>query len=361
MRRQCEMVLNFDDQPVDAILACDTAAELRVLENLEAADADVLAATPPHTDLFGMAERDAEALLALSDRIRLLGEAEYSAARHEFLLRRTFTIAKAIDDVALRDALEDREAAEAVVRYINTEKTGSPETNKNYRTALRMFGGLLSDGPAEDKPESIAWIPGGYPSNYDPAPDPSRMYRWDEHIRPMLDACHTSRDRALIALAWDLGPRPGELYDLTVDSFADHKYGLQVTLSEGEDGHAVADPDPVGTVRATVAPGSSRTRRARDAAVDADDTSERHHQPADPGYVQGEGRGGGHVAAGAGNAVADAQVLGIVPGVGGGVPGPSRGSPRLEPGLLGGRAVHQRVHGRERPRDRPSPRSRRRG
>jgi hypothetical protein len=145
-----------------------------------------------------------------------------------------FSLAKEVGGLAA--ALEDRGAAEEVVRYINDEKAGSPETNKDYRTAFRMFGGLVSDGDTSEKPDTIDWIPGGYPSNYDPAPDPSDMFRWDDHIKPMLAACNNSRDRALIAMAWDLGPRPGELYDLTVGRFTEHKYGLKVTLERGKQG-----------------------------------------------------------------------------------------------------------------------------
>ncbi|MFW6437247.1 MAG: tyrosine-type recombinase/integrase [Halococcoides sp.] len=237
MRRQCEMVLEFGDALVGELVECDTAADIHAVDGLSEADAKTLAAANGHIDLntlFGVADRDARVLLDMSDEIRLLGEAEYSEQRHEFLLRRCFTLAKEVGGLA--DALADRGAAEDIVRHINSEKAGSPETNKDYRTAFRMFGGLVSDGPSDEKPESIDWVPGGYPSNYDPAPDPAKMFRWGEHIQPMLKACNNSRDRALIALAWDLGPRPGELYDLTVGRFVDHKYGLQVTLERGKKG-----------------------------------------------------------------------------------------------------------------------------
>lgn len=122
----------------------------------------------------------------------------------------------------LADALEDRNAAEQLVAWINTEKADSPETNKDYRVTLRQFGKLASDDDDVDEiPESIEWVPGGYPSNYDPAPDPGDMLRWEEDILPMIDACANLRDRALIALAWDLGPRPYELFDLTPKQVSD--------------------------------------------------------------------------------------------------------------------------------------------
>lgn len=170
-------------------------------------------------------QADREAILEFSDTIDLLGQSEYSDERHEFILMRVAKLAQEVGGVAA--ALDSEEAAKPLVRWIN-QTYDNPESNKDYRTALRTFGRILADG--DEVPESLDWVPGGYPKNYDPAPDPSDMLKWDDDVRPMVDACHNLRDRAVIALAWDLGPRPGELFDLTVGSFADHEHGLQVTL-----------------------------------------------------------------------------------------------------------------------------------
>lgn len=174
-----------------------------------------------------ISEADATVLLRMSDRIRLLGQSEYSDWSHEKYLMRL--VALASETGGLAAALDDRDAAERLVAYINREKAGSPETNKDYRVSLRQFGKLATDG--DSIPESLAWIPGGYPDNYDPAPDPGDMLRWEADVRPMIDVCHNLRDKALIALAWDLGPRPHELFDLTLGAISDHEYGLQVTLN----------------------------------------------------------------------------------------------------------------------------------
>ena len=127
-----------------------------------------------------ISEADAEAVLSFSDRIDLLGS-EYSDRRHAFFMKRLVNIAQNVG--GLVDALEDRDAAEDIVRWIHAEYD-NPETNKDYRTSLRMFGEHSTDG--EGKPVSIEWVPSGYPSNYDPAPDPSDMLRWEEHILPMI-------------------------------------------------------------------------------------------------------------------------------------------------------------------------------
>jgi len=175
---------------------------------------------------YDIAGQDAEILLEMSDHIRILGPSEYSTHRHEFLLRRNLILAKEVG--GLDDVPDDRDVVEELVGWINANKNDSEETNKDYRVALRGFGKLVTDG--DDYPESVEWIPGGYPSNYDPAPTPSDMLRWEEDILPMLDACSNLRDQALIALAFDLGPRPGELFDLTVGAITDHKFGLKVTV-----------------------------------------------------------------------------------------------------------------------------------
>jgi integrase len=237
MRRQLQLVQELPEEVVDELCNCETAPEVRAVESLDEEDAEALARSAGHgglEPLFSVSDADAQALLEMSDEIHLLGQARYSTQRHEFLLRRGLRIAKAVGGLA--DALEDRDAAEDIVRWINTEYTDSAETNKDYRVTLRVFGGLVSDGPADERPPSIAWVPGGYPSNYDPAPKPEQMFRWEEHIAPMLEACNNSRDRAFIALAWDLGPRPGELYDLTRGRVSDHSFGMQITLHEGKQG-----------------------------------------------------------------------------------------------------------------------------
>lgn len=173
-----------------------------------------------------ISDDDAEALRKMDDSIRILGPSEIGLDRHEFLLMRTVKMAEEVGGLA--EVLEDKKAAERVVKWIHSTKTNSAETNKDYRDAIRNFGRHATEG--DDFPESVAWIPAGYPSNYDPAPDPAEMLRWKEEILPMIDSCYNQRDRALIAFDWDLGPRPGELFDLTVGTITDHTYGLQVTL-----------------------------------------------------------------------------------------------------------------------------------
>ncbi|AXR78963.1 Site-specific recombinase XerC [Natrarchaeobaculum sulfurireducens] len=176
-------------------------------------------------------DRDRDVLLEFSDRLDLLAQ-QYSDYRHEKLLRHCTIIAESLEDGTLADALEDRGAAETIVSWINRTYSNE-ETNRDYRSALRVFAKRVTDG--EEPPESIEWVPSGTSNNYDPTPDPRNMLRWDDHIEPMLEECYNARDAAMIALQFDAGLRGGEFKDLTVDDVQDHKHGLQVTV-EGKQG-----------------------------------------------------------------------------------------------------------------------------
>lgn len=175
---------------------------------------------------------DREMLRSFSDRLTLL-QSEYGTHRHTKLLRHCTIAAESVGGLA--DALEDREAAENLVRWIYREYDNE-ETSRDYRVALRMFGKRLAEttvdvATSDDGiPESLAWISTTTSRSYDPTPDPSEMLLWDEHVRPMIDECLNSRDKALIAVAWDAGPRSGELRSPTVGDVSDHKYGLKITV-----------------------------------------------------------------------------------------------------------------------------------
>jgi len=177
-----------------------------------------------------IAEADADAILEAHRNMELVVVSEQ---HHSDILMRTVKMAREIDDGTLAAALEDRDAAEDVVRWIN-RNYDNPESNRSYRQALRAFGRHALG--VDDLPDCLEWVPAGYPSNYDPAPDPGKMLRWEDHVEPMLDACMNVRDEALIALCWDLGPRTSELYELQVSDISDSDYGLKVSIENGKNG-----------------------------------------------------------------------------------------------------------------------------
>lgn len=94
-----------------------------------------------------------------------------------------------------------------------------------------MLGGHVTDGDySEEKPSSVEWISAELPSDYDPKPDPTKMWQWDDHILPTLDHAANARNKAAVAVCWDAGPRSGEFQALTVGDVADHKYGMEISV-----------------------------------------------------------------------------------------------------------------------------------
>jgi len=171
-----------------------------------------------------ISDDDRELLLRFSDRLDLL-KSEYSDMRHDKLLRHCTRMAENVGGLA--QALEDREAAEDIVRWIN--RTYDNEyTNHDYRTALRVLGRRTTDG--DDYPESVEWVPSGTSNSYDPVPNPGEMLTWNDDVLPMIESARNPRDAALVAVAFDSGARSGELQDLTVGDVNEHKYGLQIMV-----------------------------------------------------------------------------------------------------------------------------------
>lgn len=176
-----------------------------------------------------LADADRDLLIEFSDRMRLL-KSDYSLPRHEKLLRHATRMGEEVGNLA--GALDDRDAAEQLVIWIN-ETYENEETNRDYRSALRVFSRRVSDG--DETPESIEWVPTGTSGSYNPQPDPADMLDWEEDVRPMIDACHNPRDRAMIALQFDAGLRSGEFQILTIGDITDHDRGLQVRV-DGKQG-----------------------------------------------------------------------------------------------------------------------------
>ncbi|MFB6188819.1 MAG: tyrosine-type recombinase/integrase [Halapricum sp.] len=176
-----------------------------------------------------ISEDDREVLLQFSDRLYLL-KSEYTDYRHEKLLRHCTRMAEEVGGLA--DALEDREAAEELVRWINVTYENE-YTNHDYRTALRVFGGHVTE--SEGIPDSLEWIPSGTSNSHDPIPNPADMLEWEGDVIPMIESCRNARDKALLAVAFDSGARSGELQNLTIGDVNDHRHGLQV-MFDGKTG-----------------------------------------------------------------------------------------------------------------------------
>lgn len=165
---------------------------------------------------------DRDILIEFSDELRLL-KTEYSDYRHEKLLRHATRMAEEVGGLA--EVPHDREAAERVLRWINNTYENE-ETNRDYRSALRVFAKRVT--PGDEVPEAVEWVPTGTSRSYDPAPDPAEMLDWDEDVVPMIEAAQNSRDAALVALQFDAGLRSQELHELRVGDLSDSEHGLRV-------------------------------------------------------------------------------------------------------------------------------------
>lgn len=168
--------------------------------------------------------KDTEVLLQFSNQLDLL-KSEYTDHRHNKLLRHCTRMAENVGGLA--EALENREASEEIVRWINREYPNG-NTNHDYRTALRVFGKRVTED--QGIPQSIEWVPSGTSNSHSPVPNPAEMLDWEDDVLSMIDAARNTRDAALFAVAFDSGARSGELRNLTVGDVSDHEHGLMIRV-----------------------------------------------------------------------------------------------------------------------------------
>lgn len=170
---------------------------------------------------------DVDTLLRFSDQLDLH---DYSDNRHEKLLRHTVRASEKVG--GLTDALEEREAAEAIVRWIN-RTYNNPRTKCDYRLAIRAFGKLaLRRKPNDDPPNSIAWMSANTPQNYDPQPSRADMLEWQEDVLPLInDGTDNIRNKALFSVQFEGGFRPHcELYELRVGDVKKTEYATEIEV-----------------------------------------------------------------------------------------------------------------------------------
>jgi integrase len=211
-------------------------------------------------DRYVQYERDRDLLLRMSDHIRLV-PSEIGDHRHLKLLRHCSRMAQLAEPPTPADfvgpdrdtpeydaeeietrleakgllgwALEERAAAQAIVRWIHSEYDNE-HTNQDYRSALRSFGRYVLQ--EEEPPESLAWIPTGTSNDFDPVPSERDLLLWERDVQPMIEETRNARDAALIALQFEAGLRGGELFDLRVGDVFDstHSMGVHVDGKQGE-------------------------------------------------------------------------------------------------------------------------------
>ncbi|SEO92457.1 Site-specific recombinase XerD [Halogranum amylolyticum] len=174
-----------------------------------------------------ISDDDAATLLTVSDQFDLH---DYSDNRHEKLLRHLVRVAEQVG--GLTEALEDRDAAEDLVRWINLEYD-NPRTKCDYRLAIRAMGKhALRRGKHGDPPESISWMSANTPRNYNPTPSRADMLDWEDDVLPLInEGTGRVRNKALFAVQFEGGFRPHcELYEMTVGDVKDTDYGVEIEV-----------------------------------------------------------------------------------------------------------------------------------
>jgi len=184
-----------------------------------------------------ISDEDRDALLRFSDELYLLSSM-YTDSRHDKLLRHCTRMAENVG--GLSRSLEEREAAEEIVRWIH-RTYDNPSTDQDYRVALRVFGRRTTDVNCDEPPESIDRIPSTKDSSYNEEPDPNDMVRWDE-VEEMVEETRYTRNAAMIAVAFDLGARSSEFRALTVGDISNGDDGMRVYIdgAKGTGGRSVS-------------------------------------------------------------------------------------------------------------------------
>jgi hypothetical protein len=194
-----------------------------------------------------VSRRDAEALVEFARRLALAPE-QRGHYRQLALIQRCTRIAEHAGPLV--DVLDDRAAVDRILGWIhdnywpddiNDPDPGrSVETDQFYRIALKAFGRLMTQENGDDPPSSMAHVTSGLPENYDPMPSPADVLDWRDDVYPMIDACLETRDKALIAVAFEAGLRSGELEELCVGDVTDSKYSTKVFV-DGKTGRRGID------------------------------------------------------------------------------------------------------------------------
>ncbi|UIO99872.1 tyrosine-type recombinase/integrase [Halobaculum sp. CBA1158] len=128
--------------------------------------------------------------------------------------------------ISLEALLEEPSAAERFVDWITQHKTEdgdriAPKTESHYRNMVRQYGDLMGDNGRPSHIENISSL-SPRQKDTDPTPKRSNIHYWDESVVPILDSGKVHlRDKALIAVAWDSGARPSEIFRMKAGHLSD--------------------------------------------------------------------------------------------------------------------------------------------
>lgn len=141
------------------------------------------------------------------------------AAQHVSGLDRLFVEPENVADIGTSDEQERaKTAAEEYVAALTAHGYADNSMDVFVSSLVKLINTFSSVGRIPDWEELLkpTYADG------DPAPEPSSILHWEEHVVPMIEASHSWRDRALMAVAWSSGMRPeSELQKLDVGDVTD--------------------------------------------------------------------------------------------------------------------------------------------
>lgn len=112
----------------------------------------------------------------------------------------------------------------------------APKTQSHYRNMARELGKQVTGG--DEIPDHLSTLYAGVTRNghdWDPAPHPSDVLYWDEHVCPILDDPNVHiRDKALAAVLWDSGARPTEMERTTFNDLTDKDDHIKLVIWFGK-------------------------------------------------------------------------------------------------------------------------------
>ncbi len=146
---------------------------------------------------------------------------DYSLARRYKYIIRLPKFAEQLDvsfDEAVKRDIED------LIMWIQKKDDISDRTRSDYKVLLKRFYRWIGGG---EYPEKVEWIKPTHNHSNDKLPDDLLT---EDDVKKLIKSAKNPRDKAIIAMLWETGARIGELIDLEVDSFEDHRHGLKVVI-----------------------------------------------------------------------------------------------------------------------------------
>lgn len=164
------------------------------------------------------------ALIRKFDRANVANGLSLASRYHYIKLLRAYA---ALLDKNVQDALKE-DVIDVVATYQKGRKT---KTVNNFKVAVKRFHQWLEEMD-EEYPENVKWM---RPKPVKTTVKPRQLIE-PEEMKRLLRACTNQRDRAMLMLTYEVGPRPHEVLSMKVGDVQANRYGCMVTIPSGKTG-----------------------------------------------------------------------------------------------------------------------------